>query len=105
MFEVRHAGIEPRTTVNGLSTRFCAFLYVPFPLRPRKYIKVSNSLQLRKGNSMSDLKGKVKDGIDKAAGKTKEAAGKAVDKGKDAAKSAGKAMKKAGEKVKDAGKK
>jgi len=58
----------------------------------------------RMENAMSDIKGKVKDGIDKAADKTKKAAGKVVDKAKGAATVAGDAMKHAGDKLKHAGK-
>ena len=65
---------------------------------------------------MSDMKDKVKRGIDKAADKTKAAADtafdktksaaeKVIDKSKDATRSAGNAVTKAGEKLKDAGKK
>ncbi len=57
-----------------------------------------------KESVMSDTKGKIKDGIDKAADKAKDVAGKAVDKTKEAAKSTGEAVKKQGEKIKDAGK-
>lgn len=63
---------------------------------------VSNQLS-RKEHPVSDMKKKVKGGIDKAASKTKIAAGKVVDKTKDAARSAGGAMKRAGQKLRDAG--
>ena len=53
---------------------------------------------------MSDLKDKMKNGINTAADTTKEVAGKVIDKTKDAARATGDAMKKAGEKVKDSGK-
>lgn len=54
---------------------------------------------------MSDIKDKVKRGIDKAANKTKGAADRVIDKTKDATRSAGVALTKAGAKLKDAGKK
>ena len=58
----------------------------------------------RREQHMGDMKDKVKDGIDKAASKTKDMAGKAIDKGKDAAQAAGDSMKKGGDKLKSAGK-
>jgi len=50
---------------------------------------------------MSDAKERVKDGVDKAASKTKEVAGKAVDKSKGFVKDAGNKIKQAGQKVKE----
>ena len=53
---------------------------------------------------MSDIKNKVKEGIDDAAAKTKSVAGKAIDKTKDAVRAGGDAVKEAGNKMKNAGK-
>jgi hypothetical protein len=57
----------------------------------------------RKEHLVSDVKNKVKAGIDKAASKTKIAAGKVVDKTKEVARSAGGAMKRTGQRLRDAG--
>jgi hypothetical protein len=64
----------------------------------------STFIFLREGScDMGNMKDKVKDGIDKAASKTKDMAGKAADKGNEAAQSAGDSMKKSGDKLKLSG--
>jgi len=58
--------------------------------------------EIKRRETMSDLKDKAKDKIDDAADATKKAAGKVVDTSKDIAHSAGKKLEEGGKRLQDA---
>lgn len=58
--------------------------------------------EIKRRETMSDLKDKAKDKIDDAADATKKAAGKVVDASKDIAHSAGKKLEEGGKRLQDA---